>query len=82
MKHWMMAAVALVLAGCSPGQSAQPEEIALMLGENSCAIACPQDSAFPGQRGSIECGRNFVPTCQCADPAVAIARCDRFDGAE
>lgn len=66
----------IVVAGYSRGQSAESTEVALMLEDNSCAIACPKASVFPGQRGSIECGRGYVPSCQCSDPDLAIARCE------
>lgn len=75
---WMglVLTMVIVLAGCTRGQSAESTEVALMLEDNSCAIACPRTSVYPGQRGSIECGQGYVPSCQCSDPDLAIARCE------
>jgi hypothetical protein len=79
LKPWLIAtlAILLVAVGFYLGDSYQrpPPKLQVEFDENSCAIRCPADSAFPSSQGSVTCTTGSAPLCQCIDPPQPMARC-------
>ena len=67
-------ALAIQVSGCSRAESQQMTR--MQLESNSCAISCPNDSAYPDLRGSVVCVRDTSPICQCSDKSKGMATCE------
>lgn len=68
--------ISIALAGCLEAKSQRASNLKQMLEQNSCAISCPDYSAYPGIAGSVTCGEGSLPLCQCNDPDMAMAGCE------
>jgi hypothetical protein len=65
------------LSGCSDAQSQLDLQTLDELPANSCAIACPADTAYPGLRASVgSCNDGYAPVCQCVDESRPMATCE------
>ena len=68
--------VFLSLSACSDAESQSHSNATTQLEPNSCAIACPVDSAYSGKQGSVTCSDSSMPVCQCADQEEKMAYCE------
>ena len=66
----------IALAGCLEAKSQRVSKPEQTLEQNSCAISCPDYSAYPGIAGSVICGDGSLPLCQCNDSDKAMAGCE------
>src|SRR5262245_23393801 len=72
------ALVFAALSACA-GTRPQPQTFALASNTpaaNSCAIACPANTAYAELRGSVGCVSGATPVCQCTDRARPLASCE------
>ena len=43
---------------------------------NSCAISCPDETAYPDLGGSVTCRSGWAPVCQCTEIEQKMAYCE------
>ena len=79
LKPWLFATVivALLGAGVLIGQWYVPPKptVQIEFKENSCAIRCPTQTAYPTMQGSVTCSAGSAPRCQCMLQQQPIAGC-------
>jgi hypothetical protein len=80
LKPWLIAALAvsLLALGAAIGKWYVPSlnpDLHIEFNENSCAISCPVQSAYPSLQGSVSCTVGSAPLCQCTDGHEPMARC-------
>ena len=79
LKPWLVATLVVVAlgAGALIGQWYIPRKptVQIEFKENSCAIHCPAQTAYPSLQGSITCQVGSAPRCQCTLPQEPIAGC-------
>ena len=79
LKPWLIAALAVASLGVGAVLGAwyqpPPSSLHLEFKENSCAVRCPADSAFPSAQGSVTCTPGSAPLCQCTDSQKPMAGC-------
>ena len=68
--------MSIPLIGCLEAKSQRQSNPEQTLERNSCAISCPDHSAYPGIAGSVTCSEGSLPICQCNDPGKAMAGCE------
>lgn len=66
----------LSLTACSDAESQSNSNAKDLLEPNSCAVACPVDSAYSEIRGTVTCSEGFMPICQCANQEEKMAYCE------
>lgn len=71
-----IAILVVVLAGCSEAESQRVTNPEQVVEANSCAIACPEGTAYPGLSGSVTCADGYAPACQCVDSDEKMAGCE------
>jgi len=79
LKPWLIAAVIVALLGAAVlvGQWYAPPKptVQIEFKENSCAIRCPAQTAYPTMQGSVTCTAGSAPQCQCMLLEEPIAGC-------